>query len=1042
MGYRKSLLFRWSRRDRLTVIVVAVTAAFLIGTTLLLFTAVTYSETFAEPLSNSATVTYQNGSQAPAAIDNETIVIPMAEATIDNRSVQLVGIPPDVPRLIQNGSSSWQRARLPEIPTDVDGRGPVSGQQNYTVTGASGQVLLEIVPHAKGTDFFAPSWYVTNASTIQKVGTTGHLLISDSNVTRGGLRNVPQSGVPLVNALLYVLGGLSQILRTFSVAVAGGSLLILIVVYSVTRMSIADRAKAIRVIRSTGAPGWRVGLLFVIRASLLVTTGVALGYAIALILSKALVNAAIYLGLPIALDVSLTTQSAQLIGLVAGILILMGIIAGLLAVYPVVSKPPAKLGHRYAGSKNKTSQSSKPLSRVRGALSPTLLSWRSIVPTAATLAVFALTVLLVISIAGVAPSISGDTESTGTITQEGAPHPLNSRLDADYANTFTASGIPASPEIIYAQVRNGVPYMIHGARYTAFANVTNATLRDGVRPTEIDEAVIGNGLSQTLDVGIGDTITIGGSVSPGIRQVEIVGRYDASRTLDDLLIIPLESAWGLATRPGTVHMIRVAGRPQVTMNGSGSTNRSSGVAVTGLTGPQLLTVGDELPVEVTIRNFDSVAANKTISIRYQNETRRITVSVPPQSKITANVTFEPAEVGQHTVQSAGYTHTVRVGAENAIQIPRELPSTAPPGSGLYVAVASSDGKPASNVSVSLNRITLQTDDEGVVVLPVPPTPGNYTIRAQRASQTVTHKLRVVPGSTRQLAGRLRISPQSGNVLTSPTLTVYLGNPWQESITRQITVDGPGTSRVRTETIKPGNITRTRFTVARGTQTQPGTYTFELAANGTQLATVDYTVTGDERLASAVASSGQFATGTTIERSVTGVFGNVQIIFVALVVLAALSTIGSTAATFAQGVHVRKQAIGVHRSTGATRGQVLKTVLNDVMRIALPATLLGLGLAVLGMILLESMGLLIFFGFRLASTMPAAVLAGVAVGSLILSLLGAIVATVPYLFASPVSLLSAGRQQPPTTEEERSRSTRLTQQDGMQKRENHSETDGD
>ena len=32
MSYRRALLTRWSRRDRLTVLVVAVTTAFLVGT--------------------------------------------------------------------------------------------------------------------------------------------------------------------------------------------------------------------------------------------------------------------------------------------------------------------------------------------------------------------------------------------------------------------------------------------------------------------------------------------------------------------------------------------------------------------------------------------------------------------------------------------------------------------------------------------------------------------------------------------------------------------------------------------------------------------------------------------------------------------------------------------------------------------------------------------------------------------------------------------------------------------------------------------------
>ncbi len=85
MGYRIALLFRWSRRDRLTVVVVAVTAAFLIGTVLLLFTAVTYSETFAEPLANSGTVTYHDAEHGPPEPGEDVTVLPTATATTRDR---------------------------------------------------------------------------------------------------------------------------------------------------------------------------------------------------------------------------------------------------------------------------------------------------------------------------------------------------------------------------------------------------------------------------------------------------------------------------------------------------------------------------------------------------------------------------------------------------------------------------------------------------------------------------------------------------------------------------------------------------------------------------------------------------------------------------------------------------------------------------------------------------------------------------------------------------------------------------------------------
>ena len=1002
MGYRNALLFRWSRRDRLTVVVVAVTAAFLIGTVLLLFTAVTYSETFAEPLANSGTVTYHDAESGPPDANGDVTVLPTATATVNETDVRLVGIPPDTPRVLIEGSAQWQEGRLPTMPDGADGRGPVSQQRTRTVSGSNGTVSLTVVPQERGTTFLSNQWYATNASTAQRVGVTGYFVI-DHSPSGTGLGSLPDEGAPLVSALLYVLGGLEQVLWALGIAAAAGGLLVLIVVYNVTRMSVRDRLDAIRVIRSTGASGWRVGLLFTLRAGLLVTTGVVLGYAVGLILIKALVNVAIYVGLPIALDVTVTGQSATVVGGVAGIFVLMGLVAGALAAYPAATRPPASLGSRHAQS----GQSGQPtLARVRNWIAPTFLSWRSVVPTAATLTVFGITFLLVVSLAGLASPLGGEAGGSGTITEAGAAHPLNSRLDAEYASALRADGTPASPEIIYAQVSDGQPYMAHGARYDAFANVTGATLVEGQRPQRHDEAVIGSDLARTLDVEVGDELTVSGSVKPGVRRVTIVGQYDAPRTLDDLLVLPLDSAADLATGQGQVHMIRVKGAVSEIDDADGVAANQSGAVVTGLSGPGRITDGDTVNLTVAVRNVGNERADREVTVQYQGEQRTTTVAVPPGQERTGTVSFTATELGTANATAGEYTHSVTVVSPDAIEIPSQLPSQAPPGSGLSVPVVTKTGDRVSNATVTVNGPSLRTGSSGVAVVPLPREPGNYTITARSGDQTATHDIQIVRGTERELYGELSISPSSGSVLTAPTLRIGLANPWQEPITRDVRVVGPGVSRNRTVYMPPGNVTQTRFSPDGG-QGQPGTYTYRVTANGTTLTTAEYEVTGDRRLASAVASSGSYASGTPIERSVEGVFGNVQLILGVLVVLSALSTVGSTTATFAQGVHARRQAIGIHRSTGATQWRVLRTILGDIARIAIPATGLALGLSIVALQLLERAGWLVFFGFRLSARTPPTILAAIFLGGVSLALFGALVATVPYLTASPVSLLPSG-----------------------------------
>jgi len=998
MGYRNAILFRWSRRDRLTVVVVAVTAAFLIGTILLLFTAVTYSETFAEPLASSETVTYHDAGDGPPPAEPNATVLRVARASVNGSTVRVIGIPPDTPRVLIEGSAQWQEGRLPTIPAGVDGRAPVSRQRNRTVRGTNGAVTLTVVPQERGIEFLPEQWYATNVSTAERVGVTGYFVI-DHTPGGTGLGSVPATGSPLVSALLYVIGGLEQVLWALSVAAAAGGLLVLIVVYSVTRMSVRDRLDAIRVIRSTGAPGWRVGLLFTARAGLLVTAGVALGYAVGLITIKALVNVAIYVGLPIALDVSVTGQSATVVAAVAGLFVLLGLAAGALAAYSASTGPPSSLGH----GRTRGGQSSQTaLGRVRRKLSPTLLSWRSVVPTAATLTVFGVTFLLVVSLAGLASPLAGGGGGAGTITEAGAPHPLNSRLDPDYARVLRANGTQASAEIIYAQVSDGQPYMARGAEYDAFSNVTGATLVEGERPDAYDEAVIGSDLARTLNVSVGETMTLSGSVKPGVRRVTVVGRFDAERTLDDLLVVPLETASGLATNRGQVHMIRVDG-PVPT---PGTRTNGTGAVVTGLSGPGQVTRGESFNVTATVRNVGSERATRDVTVRYGGERRTTGVSIPPGDQRRTNVSFTASELGRANATADGYRHAVTVVSPDAITIPEQLPSRAPPGASLYVPVLTATGERVPNATVSVNGLELETGSKGVAVVPLPRSPGNYTITAAAGEQTATREIEVVRGAEKQLYAQLSITPDSGSVLTTPTLGVGLANPWDEPMTREVRVVGPGVSRNRTVYMPPGNVTETRFSPGSG-RGQPGTYTYRVTANGTTLATADYRVTGDERLVSAVASNGAYASGTPIERSIEGVFGNVQLILGVLIALSALSTVGSTTATFAQAVHARRQAIGIHRSTGATQWRVLRTILGDIARIAVPATALALALSVVTLQFMESAGWLVFFGFRLAARMPPRVLAGIFLGGVALATLGALVATVPYLAAAPVSLLGSG-----------------------------------
>ena len=79
MSYRRALLFRWSREDRLAVAVVAVTVAFLVGTTLFVFAASTQTATLAADFESTGSATYyESTAEAEAAAPPDAVVLPVA----------------------------------------------------------------------------------------------------------------------------------------------------------------------------------------------------------------------------------------------------------------------------------------------------------------------------------------------------------------------------------------------------------------------------------------------------------------------------------------------------------------------------------------------------------------------------------------------------------------------------------------------------------------------------------------------------------------------------------------------------------------------------------------------------------------------------------------------------------------------------------------------------------------------------------------------------------------------------------------------------
>jgi hypothetical protein len=344
---------------------------------------------------------------------------------------------------------------------------------------------------------------------------------------------------------------------------------------------------------------------------------------------------------------------------------------------------------------------------------------------------------------------------------------------------------------------------------------------------------------------------------------------------------------------------------------------------------------------------------------------------------------------------------VRPGEANVIRVDR-------PPEALADAGNDSDGSGVQSVVVTDLAVpeTVCAGDDLVVSVTVENVGGreatrSVTVTARQGGASVSREIQVREGTPRLPTVAVAVTPSTPTVVTRPTARVDLQNPWSRPLEWQVRVTGPGGPTVRSVSLDPGESTTLSVPLARASV---GDHAVAVRVADRTVARTSYRVQGDRRSVAAVASSGRYVAGSDLGQGVTSLLGNVELLLGALLVLAALATVGTATAGFAAAVHARRQTIGIRRATGAEPWAVLRLVLGDATRVccvAVPPALVGGYLAVE---LLGAVGLLTAFGVTLvpSGVLPVVLLAGLAAFGL--ALVGATLATLPALRAPPAALL--------------------------------------
>jgi hypothetical protein len=693
------------------------------------------------------------------------------------------------------------------------------------------------------------------------------------------------------------------------------------------------------------------------------------------------VNVAVAVGLPTALPVGVTSEVVRvLVPLYAG-LGAVGVLAGVLAAYPVATCPPGAVTNRTTPASG---------SRVPEWASLDVLGWRTLVPTTATLTTFVAFVVLVAGLAGAAGPVFA--AEGVTVTEPGSTHPISSKVPEAYADAVRDRGIEASGEILLFEAVDGQPFTARGAVFGPFANVSNARLAEGRPHTAADEAVIGAGLARTLDVGVGESLTLGGSTREGIARVEVVGVFEATGATDDQLVVSLATARHLSGVPDeTVQFVRAERLPRV------ERGAQTGAEVVSVEPTAPVVAGEQFDARVTVRNFGLAPTTRTVEVGYRGATRELSLSVPATATRRATVSFDAGDPGEYELRAGNRTRTVTVREPDQLSV-SGLSEPLPVGSERSIRVTDATGTGIGGVTVSVGGETRRTRGDGRVRLPALEA-GEYDVRLTAGDRSLQTRIAVDANATREPVLDVRISPSPPSQLDRPEARITLSNPWNRTLVRTVRVEGPGTATERTLRLTAGERTRLDTRLARRS---PGSYEVTVSVNGTEVATTSYRVTGDDRVVAALASSGQ--TGTTgVSQAAASAFGNLQVVLGVLVGLAGLMTVGGTTATFAGAVHARRQTLGVHRATGATPVAVFRLVLRDAVLVGIVGAALATALAQAGLLALGELGFLTAFGVRIEPTVGVVGLLAALAGGVGLTLLGAGLATVSAVLQTPSAL---------------------------------------
>lgn len=446
-------------------------------------------------------------------------------------------------------------------------------------------------------------------------------------------------------------------------------------------------------------------------------------------------------------------------------------------------------------------------------LRPSLTSWRTVIPLAASALILAGSLGVIFGTVDMPSQIFG-TEGSQVLADT-KNNPLRGQVDA-FQGLHLASQeayAAASPEIFAPTTIDGAPVMARGVSWPHLTDMDPVQITDGRAMEHPGEAVAGQRLAARLDLAVGDRLLLPASYSASLTPVTVVGIATAPGLLADELLVDLPTARDLTGLPASsVNLVRF--REAETGPLEDPQRHETGIEVTNLR----VDPRDPIPYEQARVLVDAV------NIGDENATRHLTLRVNgqpvtdrwvrlvPQEETTVSFTFRVPAQGLTRVE-INPEETFEPG-DPAYRL--DLPRAVERNSTVQITVRDRQGDTAPDVTVELDGRQARTDARGQASM-VATELGNRTVTAEGPDGRGARWLQVVePGLLHR--GKMVVRDVNGPADAQENGT------WQGAVVAEnvggsvfqgylhVPVDGTAQNASAEVTVRPGQTTRALVTL--------------------------------------------------------------------------------------------------------------------------------------------------------------------------------------------------------------------------------------